>query len=114
MLKKIFITLGLLCAYLSLMIILSNLGITDAINIIIASVLFGCAMYLFIHKTYYFIFNISITTIIFVLAQDYTSIPIMLISLLFGYITVHYFKTRKRRKQHARRRPLNENREFLN
>lgn len=96
------------------MIILSRLGITDTINIIISSILLGSAMYLLIYKIHYSMLSITIITFIFVLAQDYTSIPVMLSSLLFGYITVHYFKTRKRRNERARRRPLNENREFLN
>ena len=114
MLKKSLITVVLLCLYLSLILVLSQLGFNDAINIIVSSVLFGSAMHVLLNELPYLVLSIATITLLFVLLQDYTSIPMMLSSVLFGHIMIHYRKNQKQRQQRARRRPLNENREFLN
>lgn len=115
MLKNLLITLGLLCSYLGSMFALRGLGLNESMTIIIASVLFGALMHLVVNQTRYLAMSIGITALVFfVFVKDYTSVPMMLSSVLFGHIAIHYLKTRKQRHQRAQRRPLNENREFLN
>lgn len=115
MLKNSLITLGLLGTYLCSMFALSELGLDASVTIVLASILLGTFLHLVLNQAFYLAVSIVITAVVFVFfVKDYASIPIMLSSMLFGHIAIHYLKTRRQRQQRAQRRPLNENREFLN
>lgn len=113
MLKNSLITLGLLGTYLGSIFTLSELGLDASVTIVLASILLGAFLHLLSNQASYLAVSIVITVFVFSV-KDYASIPIMLSSILFGHIATHYFKTRRQRQQRAQRRPLNENREFLN
>lgn len=114
MLKNIIITLVLLCSYLSLMIMFKQLGLDDALNLILSSILLGLGLKMWINQ-HSFIFGILVLlSLLFTFMQDLISIPIMISSVLFGSVAVHFFSLQKQKNMRAQRRPKDENREFLN
>lgn len=115
MLKNSLITLGLLGTYLGSIFALSEFSLEASVIIVLALILLGTFLHLLLNQASYLAVSMVITAVVFVFfIKDYASIPIMLSSMLFGHIAIHYFKTRRQRQQRAQRRPLNENREFLN
>lgn len=92
---------------------MSKFSLDASVIIVLASILLGAFLHLLLNQASYLAVSMVITVFVF-FVKDYASIPIMLSSMLFGHIMIHYLKTRRQRQQRAQRRPLNENREFLN
>ncbi|NHC04734.1 hypothetical protein G9F31_13360 [Acinetobacter sp. 187] len=114
MLKNMMITLILLCAYLSTMIVFKQFGLEDALNLVLSSMLLGMTLKALVNQPVYLITVMLFLSVLFSVLQDLISIPIMISSVLFGHIAIHFLEVQKQKNLRAQRRPKDENREFLN
>lgn len=114
MLKNMIITLILLCAYLSLLILFKQVGFNNNLNLILSSMLLGMGMAVWVGQCVYIVSVAVLLSVLFAAMQDFISIPMMLSSLVFGDLSVYFVDTQLQKYVRAQRRPKNENREFLN
>ena len=69
MLKKLFITMGLVCSYLSLIIVLHRNGIEELLNIAICSGLLGIALKIWVQNTLYLACSLGVLALCFFMGK---------------------------------------------
>ncbi|WP_291357437.1 hypothetical protein [Acinetobacter sp. UBA3106] len=86
MLKKLFITMGLVCSYLSLIIILHRNGIEEMLNIAICSGLLGITLKIWVQHTLYIYSSLAVLALCFFSVQEYVMLEMMLMTSVLGIV----------------------------
>ncbi|MGA9699569.1 hypothetical protein ACVBEE_09985 [Acinetobacter sp. ANC 3781] len=86
MLKKLFITMGLVCSYLSLIIILHRNGIEEMLNIAICSGLLGITLKIWVQNTLYIYSSLGVLALCFFSVQEYAMLEMMLMTSVLGMV----------------------------
>ncbi|OTG75225.1 hypothetical protein B9T26_06585 [Acinetobacter sp. ANC 4169] len=97
MLKKLFITIGLVCSYLCLIIILNRSGIEEMLNIAISSFLFGLSLKFWVQHYFYLMVSLVILALPFLWLEQYKILEMMLMTALLGVTLTHMFQSRKKK-----------------
>ncbi|MDK1684755.1 hypothetical protein [Acinetobacter terrestris] len=93
MLKKLFITMGLVCSYLSLIIVLHRNGIEELLNIAICSGLLGIALKIWVQNTLYLACSLGVLALCFLWVNEYAMLEMMLMTSLLGVALTHLIQS---------------------
>jgi hypothetical protein len=93
MLKKLFITMGLVCSYLCLIIILHRNGIEEMLNTAICSGLLGISLKIWVQNILYTCCSLSILALCFFWLQEYALLEIMLMTSVLGIVLTQLIRS---------------------
>jgi len=93
MLKKLFITMGLVCSYLSLIIILHRNGIEEMLNIAICSGLLGITLKIWVQNTLYIYCSLGVLALCFFWLQEYVLLEMMLMTSVLGIVLTQLIRS---------------------
>jgi len=78
--------MGLVCSYLSLIIILHRNGIEEMLNIAICSGLLGITLKIWVQHTLYIYSSLSVLALCFFSVQEYVMLEMMLMTSVLGIV----------------------------
>ena len=93
MLKKLFITMGLVCSYLCLIIILHRNGIEEMLNTAICSGLLGISLKIWVQNILYTCCSLSILALCFFWLQEYALLEMMLMTSVLGIVLTQLIRS---------------------
>lgn len=96
MLKKVFIMTGLLCLYLSFIIVLHRFGVEEMLNIAISSCLLGISLKFWVQQHFYLMLSLVILALPFFWLEQYKMLEMMLMTGLLGVTLTHLVQSRKK------------------
>ena len=96
MLKQILIMIGLLCIYLSSIIVLHRFGVEEMLNVTVSSFLLGIALKLWVPHYFYLMLSLVLLVLPFLLIEQYKMLEMMLMTTLLGITLTHLFQSRKK------------------
>lgn len=78
--------MGLVCSYLSLIIILHRNGIEEMLNIAICSGLLGITLKIWVQHTLYIYSSLAVLALCFFSVQEYVMLEMMLMTSVLGIV----------------------------